>query len=120
MKDSVRKIKTIKSVTSAKKIKAAEPVTLAKNIVSISIESVSASVSIPVKSVSDSFPVEFALVESVENSFPFSMIFDSAYLLALNVFIFEIVVFIESFLVVSEKWFSHSHSLSFLVNNPIY
>ena len=36
----------------------------------------------------DSFPVDF--VESVKNSFPFNMISNSAYLLALNVFISEI------------------------------
>ena len=93
MKDYVKKIKTVKSVTFAKKIKTAEPVTPTKNIVSVHIESVSASISIPVKSVCDSFPVESDLVksiESIENSFPFNMISNSAYLLALNVFIFEI------------------------------
>ena len=36
----------------------------------------------------DSFPVDF--VESVKNSFPFNMISDSSYLIALNVFISEI------------------------------
>ena len=36
----------------------------------------------------DSFLLEF--VESVKNSFPFNMISNSAYLLALNVFISEI------------------------------
>ena len=71
-----------------RKIKIVEPITPTKNIVSVSIESVFASVSILVKSVYDSFLVEF--VESVKNSFPFNMIFDSAYLLALNVFIFKI------------------------------
>ena len=81
----MRKIKTIKSVTFAKKIKTAEPVIPAKNIVSVPIEPISTSVSIPVKFVCDSFPVE-----SVKNSFPFNMIYDSAYLLALNVFISEI------------------------------
>ena len=85
MEDSVRKIKTIKLVTFAKKIKIVELVTLAKNIASVPIEFISASVSIPVKSVCDSFPVE-----SVKNSFPLNMIFDSTYLLALNVFISEI------------------------------
>ena len=88
MEDSVRNIKSIKSVTFAKKIKIAKLVTPAKNIVSILIESIFASVSILVKFVCDSFPVES--VESVKNSFSFNMIFDSAYLLALNVFIFEI------------------------------
>ena len=93
MEDSLRKIKTVKLVTFAKKIKTAEPVTPTKNIVSVHIEPVSASISIPVKSVCDSFPVESDLVkfiESVENSFPFNMISNSAYLLALNVFISEI------------------------------
>ena len=94
MEDSVRKIKTVKLVTFAKKIKTVEPVALAKNIVYVPIDSISDS--IPIKSVCDSFPVESALVESVksleslENSFPFNMISDSAYFLALNVFISEI------------------------------
>ena len=88
MEDSVRKIKTVKSVTFAKKIKTAEPVTLAKNIVSVPIESTSASVSVLVKFVCDSFPVES--MESVKNSFHFNIISYSAYLLVLNVFISEI------------------------------
>ena len=88
MEDSVRKIKTVKSVTFAKKIKTAEPVTLAKNIVSVPIKSTSASVSILVKFVCDSFPVES--MESVKNSFHFNIISYSAYLLVLNVFISEI------------------------------
>ena len=87
IEDSVSKIKIVKSVTFAKKIKTIEPVTPAKNIVSIPIESISSSVSIPV---CDSFLVEFALVESVKNSFPYNMIFYSTYFLALNVFISEI------------------------------
>ena len=93
MKDSVKNIKTVKSITLAKKIKIVEPVTPTKNIVSIPIESIFASISIPVKSVCEIFPVEFDLVKSIksiENSFPYNMISDSAYLLALNVFIFEI------------------------------
>ena len=92
MEDSM-KIKIVKSVTFAKEIKIIEPVTPPKKIVSIPIESISASISIPVKSVCDSIPVEFNLVkpiEFVENSFPYNMISDSAYLLALNVFISEI------------------------------
>ena len=55
----------------------------------------STSISIPVNSVCDSIPVESDLVksiESVKNSFPYNMISDSAYLLALNVFIFQIWV----------------------------
>ena len=51
----MRKIKIIKSVTFAKRIKTVKNVTPAKNIVSIPIESISASVSILVKSVCDSF-----------------------------------------------------------------
>ena len=89
----MKKIKTVKSVTLAKKIKTVEPVTLTKNIVSIPIESISASIYIPVKSVCDSFLVESDLVRSiepVENSFPYNTISDSTYLLALNVFISEI------------------------------
>ena len=81
----MRKIKTVKSITFAKKIKTAEPVTPAKNIVYDPIKSIFANVSIPVESVCDSF-----LVESIKNSFPFNMISDSTYLLALNVFIFKI------------------------------
>ena len=54
MEDSVKKIKTIKSITLAKKIKIVEPITPAKNIVSIPIESILASISILVKSVWDS------------------------------------------------------------------
>ena len=91
MEDSVRKIKTVKSVTFTKKIKTTKLVTPTKSIVSIPIKSISASVSIPVKSVCDSFPIESVkFVESIKNSFPFNMIFYSAYLLALNVFISEI------------------------------
>ena len=85
--------KNIKSVTLAKKIKTVEPVTPAKNIVAVPIESIFASISIPVKSVCDIFPVEFDFVKSVEyigSSFPFNMISNSAYLLALNIFISEI------------------------------
>ena len=93
MEDSMKKIKTVKSVTLAKKIKTVEPVTPAKNIVSVPIESISASISILVKSVCDNILVESNLVmsiESVKNSFPYNMISDSAYLLASNVFISEI------------------------------
>ena len=80
MEDSVRKIKTIKSVTFAKKIETVKLVTLAKNVVSVPIESIFASVSIPIKYVCDSF--------LVKNSFPFNM--NSDYLLALNAFISKI------------------------------
>ena len=88
MEESTRKIKIVKSVTFAKKIKTAKPFTHAKNIVSIPIESISTSVSIPVKSVCDSFLAKsIESIKSVKNSFPFNMISDSSYLLALNVFI---------------------------------
>ena len=66
---------TVQSITFAKKIKSAEPVTPTKNIVSIPIESISANISIPVKSVYDIFLVESDVVksiksiESIENSF---------------------------------------------------
>jgi len=96
MEDSVKKIKTVKSVTLAKKIKTIEPVTLAKNIVFVPTESISTSISILVKSVCDSILVEpnlvksIEFVESVKNSFPYNMIADSAYFLVLNVFISKI------------------------------
>ena len=96
MEDSVRKIKIVKSVTFAKKIKTSEPITIAKDNVSVPIESSFANIVVLVKSVCDSFPVESNLVksiefiESVENSFPYNMIFDFAYLVALNVFISKI------------------------------
>ena len=91
MEDSVKKIKTVKSVTFAKKIQTAEPVTLAKNNVLVPIKSISTSVSIPVKFVCDSFPVESVeSIKYVKNSFPFNMISNSAYLLALKFFISEI------------------------------
>ena len=90
MDDSVRKIKTVKSFTLSKKFMTAEPVTPTKNVV-VPIDSISTSVSIFVKSVCDSFPVKSVeSVESVKKSFAFNMIFDSAYLLALNVFISKI------------------------------
>ena len=85
----MKKIKTVESVTLAKKIKTIKPVTPTKNIVSSPIESISASISTPVKSICDSFLVEFDLVKSIEyvkNSFPYNMISYSAYLLALIVF----------------------------------
>ena len=63
-------------------------ITPAKNNVSIPTESSSANIFVPVKTVCDSFPIES--VESVKKSFPFNMIFDFAYLLALNFFISEI------------------------------
>ena len=90
MEDSMKKIKIVKLVTLAKKIKTVEPITPTKNIAFVPIESIFASISILVKSICDSFSVESNLVKSVENSFPYNMIFDSAYLLALNVFISKI------------------------------
>ena len=71
--EPTQKIKTVKSVTFAKMIKTADPITPAKNIVSVPIESIYASVSIPVKSVCDSFLVKSVeFMESVKNSFPFN------------------------------------------------
>ena len=99
MEDSVKKIMTVKLVTLTKKIKTVEPITPTRNIVFFLIESISANISIPVKSVCDSILVEFNLVKSIEsvefvkfieNSFPFNMIYDSTYLFALNVFISKI------------------------------
>ena len=78
MEDSVKKIKTI------------EPVTPTKNIVSIPIKSVSASIIVPVESICDRIPIESISVKSVTNSFPYNMISDFTYLLALNVFISKI------------------------------
>ena len=74
------------------KIKTIEPLILAKNIISIPIESISTSIVIPVESVCDhvSIPIESISVESIKNSTPYNMISDSAYLCALNVFILEI------------------------------
>ena len=89
----MRKIKTIEPITPIKKIETIELVTPAKNIVSIPIESVSASITIPVESVCDSIPIESVSVESIEsieNSFHYNMISNSTYLLALNVFISKI------------------------------
>ena len=77
----------------ARKIKTIEQVVPTKNIVSIPIKFVFASITIPVESVCDSIPIESISVESIESvksSFSFNMISDSAYLLALNVFNFEI------------------------------
>jgi len=85
MEDSIKKIKTVELITLTKKIKIVEPIAPTKNIVSVSIESISANITIFVNSVCDSI-----LVESVENSFPYNMISDFAYLLGLNIFISKI------------------------------
>ena len=85
MEDSVKKLKTIVSITLAKKIKIVKPIAPAKNIVSVLIESIYASITILVNFVCDSIPIE-----SVENSFNYNMISDFAYLLGLNVFISKI------------------------------
>ena len=76
-----------------KKIKTIEPVTPTKHIVSIPSKSVSASIIVPVKYVCDCSPIESISIEFVEflkKSFPYNMISDFAYLLALNVFISKI------------------------------
>ena len=66
-------------------------ITPAKNIVSIPTESSFANIFDPVKTVCDSFPIESVKsVKSIKNSFPFNMIYGSTYLLALNIFIYEI------------------------------
>ena len=75
---------------SVKKIKTIELVTSAKNIVSVPIESISASIIVPVEYFYDRIPIESVSVESVKNSFPYNMISDFAYLLALNVFFSKI------------------------------
>ena len=69
------------------KIKTIEPLTSTKNIISIPIEYVYASIVVPVESVCDCVPIKFVLVE---NFIPYNVISDSAYLLALNVFISKI------------------------------
>ena len=51
MEDFGKKIKIIEPITPAKKIKTVEPITHTKNIVSIPIESVSASITILVESI---------------------------------------------------------------------
>ena len=86
----MKNIETIEPITPVKKIKTIKLVTLAKNIVSIPIKSNSASIIVPVEYVCDRSPIEFVFAESVENSFPYNMIFDSTHLLALNVFISKI------------------------------
>ena len=64
----------------------------------VGCENLKLQISIPVNSVCNSIPNESDLVKSIEfvksieNSFPYNMIYDSAYLLALNVFISEIWV----------------------------
>ena len=58
MEDSMKNIETIEPIIPIKKIKTIEPVTPAKNIVSIPIEPVSASITIPVEFVCDSIPTE--------------------------------------------------------------
>ena len=75
---------------STKKIKTVEPFTPAKNIVFIPIKFVSTNIIVPVEFICDHIPIESVSVESVKNSFPYKMISDSAYLLDLNIFIFEI------------------------------
>ena len=77
MEDSTMKIKTVEPITLIKKIKTIEPVTLAKNIISF-----------PIEFVCDNSPINFVSIESAENFFPYNMISDSAYSLALNFFFF--------------------------------
>ena len=72
------------------KIMTIEPFIPAKNIISIPIESISTSIVVPVESICDQVPIESIHVEFVNNSIPYNVISDFAYLLALNVFISEI------------------------------
>ena len=80
MEDPLEKTKTTKSFTST------------KCIVSIPIESIFSNIATPVESTCDHvfILVELIPVESVKNSTPYTIIYDSTYLLALNVFILEI------------------------------
>ena len=77
MEDSTMKIKTVEPITLIKKIKTIEPVTLAKNIISF-----------PIEFVCDNSPINFVSIESAENFFPYNMISNSTYSLALNFFFF--------------------------------
>ena len=74
------------------KTKTTKPFTPTKSIISILIKYVSANIAILVEFVYDhvSIPIESILVESIKNSISHKIIFDSAYFLALNVFISEI------------------------------
>ena len=63
MEDPLEKFKTI------------EPLTPSKNIISIPIESISASIVILVESIYNRFPIESILVKSVKNSIPYNVIF---------------------------------------------
>ena len=80
MEDPLEKTKTTKSFTST------------KSIISIPIESIFSNIAILVESTCDHvfILVELIPVESVKNSTPDTIIYDSTYLLALNVFILEI------------------------------
>ena len=50
----MKKIKIVEPITPARKIKTVKPVTPAKNIVSVPIESISISITIPISSICDS------------------------------------------------------------------
>ena len=75
---------------SLEEIKTVEPITPAKDIVSILIESISASIIVLVEPLCDCIPIKSVSIESIENSFPYNMISNSTYSLALNVFISKI------------------------------
>ena len=92
MEDSATKIKNVEPITPVKKIKTIKLITPTKTIVFVPVESVSTSIIGPVQSVCDPTieSVSDESVEFVENRFPYNMISDFAYLLALNVFISEI------------------------------
>ena len=74
------------------KTKTTKPFTPTKSIISISIESFSANIATPVKSICDhvSIPVESITVVFVKNSTCNKIISNFAYLLVLNIFIIEI------------------------------
>ena len=72
-----------------KKTKTVEPITPAKNIVSIPIESVSTSIIVAVEYVCDRIPIKSFFVESVENSFPYNMIFLFCLFIDFECFYFE-------------------------------
>ena len=74
------------------KTQTTKPFTPTKSIISISIESFSANIATPVKSICDhvSIPVESITVVFVKNSTCNKIISNFAYLLVLNIFIIEI------------------------------
>ena len=74
------------------KTKITKPFTPTKKFISIPIEFIFANIVVHVESVSDneSIPDESGAIESTKNPIPHKIIYDSSYLLALNIFISEI------------------------------